>query len=110
MTKYDVNVRAIVSATRADENATGHIEGWEEYNFDTLERDADGQPLVVEIRCDQLVTVEADDQEAAVEAAKADASAITVEGYSIDDVTLWVDEGIDIELALPENGTEAAAL
>ncbi len=110
MANYDVNVRAIVTATRADANATGHIEGWEEYDFEALERDADEQPLVVQIRCDQLVSVEAENQEDAVENAKADATAITVEGYTIEDVALWVDEGIDIALAAPESKTETPAL
>ncbi|MNU26966.1 hypothetical protein D3C71_153500 [compost metagenome] len=110
MANYDVNVRAIVTATRADANATGHIEGWEEYDFEAIERDADDQPLVVQIRCDQIVSVEADNQEDAVENAKTDATAITVEGYSIDDVSLWVDEGIDITLAEPGNSIEATAL
>lgn len=109
MANFDVNVRAIVTATRADANATGHIEGWEEYDFEALERDADDQPLVVKIRCDQLVSVEADNQEDAVENAKNDATAITMEGYAIDDVTLWVDEGIDITLAEPGNCIEATA-
>jgi hypothetical protein len=110
MANYDVNVRAIVTATRADANASGHIEGWEEYDFEALERDADQQPLVVQIRCDQLVSVEADNQEDAVENAKADATAITVDGYAIDDVTLWVDEGIDITLAEPENNIETTTV
>lgn len=110
MANYDVNVRAIVTATRADANATGHIEGWEEYDFEAIERDADDQPLVVQIRCDQIVSVEADNQEDAIENAKTDATAITVEGYTIDDVTLWVDEGIDITLAEPGNSIEATAL
>lgn len=110
MANYDVNVRAIVTATRADANATGRIEGWEEYDFEALERDADDQPLVVQIRCDQIVSVEADNQEDAVENAKTDATAITVEGYSIDDVSLWVDEGIDITLAEPGNSIETTAL
>jgi hypothetical protein len=101
MAKYEVNVRAIVTATRGDENASGHIEGWEEYDFEAIERDEEDQPTVVKIRCDQFVTVDADDQEAAVEAAKAEATAIVVEGYSIDDVTLWVDEDIDITV-LPD--------
>lgn len=110
MANYDVNVRAIVTATRADANATGRIEGWEEYDFEAIERDADDQPLVVQIRCDQIVSVEADNQEDAIENAKTDATAITVEGYTIDDVTLWVDEGIDITLAEPGNSIEATAL
>ncbi len=102
MAKYDVNVRAVVTATRADPNATGHIEGWEEYDFEALERDANEQPLVIQVRCDQNVSVEADNQEDAVETAKMEASDIVIEGYSIDDVTLWVDEGIDIKLVQPE--------
>lgn len=102
MPKYDVNVRAVVTATRAEENPQGTIPGWEEYDFEALERDADDQPVVVQIRCDQMVTVVAEDQEHAIEMAKADATAITVEGYTIDAVTIWVDEGIDIELAFDQ--------
>jgi hypothetical protein len=110
MANYDVNIRAIVTATRADPNATGHIEGWEEYDFEALERDADEQPIVIQVRCDQIVSVEADNQEDAVENAKAEATDIVVEGYIIDDVTLWVDEGIDITLSGAENKAEAPAL
>jgi 1,2-phenylacetyl-CoA epoxidase PaaB subunit len=101
-----VNVRAIVTATRADPNATGHIEGWEEYDFEAIERDADDQPVAVQIRCDQNVSVEADNQEDAVENAKTEATDIVIEGYTIDDVTLWVDEGIDITLVQPEASNE----
>ncbi|NTF16828.1 hypothetical protein G6L37_00115 [Agrobacterium rubi] len=107
MATYEVNVRAIVTATRGDAGASGDIAGWDQYDFEALERDADDQPLVVQIRCDQFVTVEADNQEDAVENAKNDATAIEMEGFSIDGVTLWVDEDIDITLIELENGTQA---
>jgi hypothetical protein len=109
MNAYEINVRAIVTATRAVEDPTGHIEGWEEYDFEALERDEDGQPIVIQIRCDQFVNVEAANQEDAVEAAKASATDIVIDGYSIEDVTLWVDEGIDITLSAASDGVEAPA-
>lgn len=107
MSNYEVNVRAVVTATRGDGLASGNVDGWDVYDFETLERDAEEQPLVIQIRCDQSVHVEADDAEAAVEQAKIEATDISVEGFVIDDVTLWVDEGIDITLSEPDNATGA---
>lgn len=45
------------------------------------------------------MTVDANNLDDAVESAKAEATTIVVDGYAIDDVGLWVDEGIDITLA-----------
>lgn len=38
---YDVNVRAVVRATRIDPEATGDIPDWEVYDTDVEERDHD---------------------------------------------------------------------
>jgi len=91
MQDYEINVRAVVRATQTDPDATGHIEGWDVY--DNAAGEEAGEVVV---RCDQLVSVKAEDEAKAIENAKADASAITMEGYEIDDVTLWIDEAIDV--------------
>jgi len=96
MAKFDVNVRAIVMATCVESEASGNIPGWDIYEFEALERDKNGNATEARIRCDQLVTVEAKDEEEAIELAKDEATTIVVEGFQIDDVTLWVDEGIDV--------------
>ena len=110
MKQFDVNVRAIVMVTRAEQDATGVIDRWDEYDFETLERDVDGQVLEAQIRCDQTVTVEADSVEDAIENAKSAASDIYVDGYTIDDVTLWVDEGIDVQLTHPEDDAQESSV
>lgn len=97
--QYDVNVRAVIKATVIDPEAVAQAEGWEIYDLETLERDAEGHPVCVEIRCDQLVTVEADKPEEAIAAAKDLATTIVLEGYEIDGVMLWSDEGIDVSPA-----------
>lgn len=96
MPKYEINVRAIVAVSAPDENASGQIEGWDQYDWETIERDGDGVATEAQIRCDQIVAVDATDAEAAVEEAKIVATPISVDGWVIDDVTLWVDDGIDI--------------
>jgi hypothetical protein len=98
MANYQVNVRAVVVASTLDPEASGHIEGWEIYDYDALDRDDNDLITRARIRCDQQVTVEADNQSEAIDLAKADATAIVVEGFEIESVDLWVDEGIDIEL------------
>lgn len=101
MARFDVNVRAIVLATSADKGASGNIPGWEIYDFDALKRDEDHNVVEARIRCDQNVTVEADNEEEAIKLAKADATDIAVDGFVIEDVDLWVDEGIDVTLSEP---------
>jgi hypothetical protein len=96
MPSFNVNVRAIVVATATDKTASAAIPGWEIYDFDVLNRDGDENPLTCRIRCDQTVTVEADTENDAVELAKSNATMITVEGHDIEDISLWVDEGIDV--------------
>jgi hypothetical protein len=91
MQDYEINVRAIVRATQADDDATGHIEGWEVYDNEAGEEKGE-----VVVRCDQLVAVKAKDEADAIEAAKANATGIEMHGYEIDDVNLWVDESIDV--------------
>lgn len=101
MARYDVNVRAVVVATCVDKEASGNIPDWEIYDFDALERDENDYVTKARIRCDQNVTVEAENEDEAIESAKADATDIVVEGFEIDDVDLWVDEGIDVTLSEP---------
>lgn len=98
MPQYEVNVRAIVVAEALSQDAPCQIQGWEIYDFEALERDADDQPKRSKFRCDQLVTVEAENEEAAIEAAKIDATTIEVDDHLIESVDLWVDEGIDVTL------------
>lgn len=98
---YDVNVRAIVQATRTDPDASGMIEGWEEYSFEALEYDEAGQAVEAIFRIDQLVgDVEAGNVEDAAENAMSSASEIHIEGWMIDSVKLWVDlDNDDVVLA-----------
>jgi hypothetical protein len=103
----EINVRAIVTATCVDENASGHIPGWEIYDSDALERDENNRITKARIRCDQNVTVEADSEIEAIEMAKEAATDIVVEGFQIDDLTLWVDEGIDVTLLAPVSAPSA---
>lgn len=91
MADYAINVRAKVTATRTKPDASGAIEGWEVYDYDET-----SDPNVVVVRCDQLVRVEADNEDEAVEKAQAAATAIEMEDHEIDDVDLWVDRGVDI--------------
>lgn len=99
MAQFEVNVRAIVTATRTSKEAEAEIPDWDVYDFDALERDGSGDITKARVRCDQLVKVSADHQEEAIENAKADASEIDIKGFEVDDVELWVDEGIDVTLA-----------
>jgi hypothetical protein len=89
---YDINVRAIVQATRIDPMASGAIEGWEEYSFEAVEYDANGEAVEAIFRIDQLVgNVDAGNVEDAVEAAMAETTEIMIEGWVVDSVKLWVD-------------------
>lgn len=89
---YDVNVRAVVHATRVDPDASGAIEEWDVYDFEGTQRDEHGQVVEAVYRCDQLVAnVEAGNAEDAAEIAMMDASPIVVSGWVIDSVNLWVD-------------------
>ncbi|WP_327210320.1 hypothetical protein [Rhizobium leguminosarum] len=89
---YDVNVRAVVNATRIDPEATGAIEGWEVYDFEGTERNEHGEAVEAVYRCDQFVSnIEAGNAEDAAEIAMMDASPIVVSGWVIDSVNLWVD-------------------
>ena len=101
MTQFAINVRAVVRATPTSDEATGDVEGWDVYDWEAAE-EGEG----VTIRCDRVVRVEADDEEAAIERAKEDAPAIVVEGYDVDDVELWVDAGIDVN---PDHAAESPA-
>lgn len=98
---YDVNVRAVVRATRIDPEATGDIPDWEVYDTDVEERDRHDLATVAVFRCDQVVRdVEASHPEAAAQSAMLEATAIRVEGWEIDSVELWVDlDNDDVELA-----------
>ena len=110
MARFDVNVRAIVSASCIDPDASGDIQGWDIYDVDALKQDGNGNATEVRIRCDQLVTVEAEDEDEAIKLAKDKATAIVVEGFCIDEVTLWVDEDIDVtpsELVDEPTGSDA---
>jgi hypothetical protein len=100
MPNYEVNVRAIVTASRgsATPGIDPDIQDWEVYDFEANERDSDELPVNVTLRCDQFVKVEADTEEQAIELAKQDATGINIPGWAIDSVTLWVDDGIDVEL------------
>lgn len=103
MPEYDVNIRAIVRATPVEPDAVADIPGWEIYDYqgpmdDGSERSEDDDETAT-IRCDQGVRVTADDPGAAIEEAKIAASAIMMEGWVVEDVELWVDAGIDVELA-----------
>lgn len=95
MPQFDINVRAIVTATVTDRETPALIDGWEVYDHEFGEVDAEGATKVT-ICCDQSVRVEGTDLDDAVEAAKAIASAITLENHQIDEVKLWVDTDIDI--------------
>jgi len=110
MTRFDVNVRAIVMATCIDKNASGDIPGWDIYDFDALERDENNYITEARIRCDQNVTVEADNEAKAIEIAKDETTAIVIEGFQIDDVTLWVDEGIDITISSETSSPPALSI
>lgn len=89
MTDFAINVRAVVRASKIQDDASGDIAGWDVYDFD----EQDGTTT---FRCDQLVRVQAENEAEAIEAAKADATTIVVEGYEIEGIELWVDEGIDV--------------
>lgn len=94
---YAINVRARVRATQVDPDADGDIPGWEVYDSDDL---GDGSVL---ISCDRLVRVQAVDDGTAIELAKDAAGPIDLKGYEIEDVTLWVDEGIDVNPEFAES-------
>ncbi len=101
MTEYAINVRAVVRATPTSDEASGEVKGWDVYDWEGSE-----EGDCVTIRCDRLVRVEAEDQEAAIKRAMEDAPAIEVEGYEIGDVELWVDPGVDVN---PEYAAESPA-
>lgn len=101
MPDYEINVRAVVNATRGPSAEPGidpDIPDWEVYDFEANKRDAQGVATEVTMRCDQFVKVSADTAEEAIELAKMDASGIAIAGWAIDSVSLWVDESIDVEL------------
>lgn len=98
--KFRVNVRAIVEAMPAAEESTKQevkeSRLWEVYDFEAGAGEADT------IRCDTPVTVTAETVAEAITKAKDAAPPIVLDGYgALDSVTLWVDEGIDVE-RLPE--------
>jgi hypothetical protein len=101
MPQYEINVRAIVEVVCLDTEASCDVPGWETYDVDVTKRDENGDIYEATIRCDQLVRVEADDEETARESAKEETSAIKIEGYWTNSVSLWVDEDIDVTLAEP---------
>jgi hypothetical protein len=104
MSDYEVNVRAIVNATRGPSATPGiepDVPDWEVYDFEANTRDSAGVATQVTLRCDQFVRVSADTAEEAIEAAKMDAIGIAIADWAIDSVTLWVDESIDVELVPP---------
>jgi hypothetical protein len=108
MPDYEINVRAIVNATRGASAVPGidpDIPDWEVYDFEANQRDAEGLATEVTMRCDQFVKVSADTAEKAIETAKMDATGIAIDGWSIDSVSLWVDESIDVELIVPSPST-----
>jgi hypothetical protein len=94
---YAINVRAKVRATQVDPDADGDIPDWEIYDSDDL---GDGAVL---ISCDRLVRVQAGDKAKAIELAKDAVGPIVLKGYEIEDVTLWVDEGIDVNPEFAES-------
>lgn len=100
MNQYDVNVRAVVTATLIHPHGMEVIPGWEIYNSSPL--DLDGDPFRRTIRCDQLVSVEAENEEDAIVLAKRLSTAITMEDHEVENLKLWVDEGIDVTLKQPE--------
>ncbi len=62
------------------------------------------------IRCDHLVIVTAEDEADAIEKAKTGASDITMDGYCIDNVSILVDEGIDVKLKQPEEAPSGPSM
>lgn len=52
MTDFAINVRAVVRASKLQDDAAGDIAGWDIYDFD----EQDGSTI---FRCDQLVRVQA---------------------------------------------------
>lgn len=100
--EWAVNVRAIVRLTQVS-NAHDYgdsFEGWDIYD-----EEKGDEPDTYIIRCDRIVRVTATTREDAVEQAQAEAPGIDIpDGYE-GEVSLWVDEGIDVD---PEYAVEAA--
>ena len=107
MNEFIINVRAIVNATCSDLEQSGLIEGWDIYDFSSVAKDDAGNTIEAVIRCDQSVSVKAKTREDAIEQAKSRVTGIVVEGWSIDDVRLWCDEGIDIEETISTSGASS---
>lgn len=92
--EWAVNVRAVVRLTQVS-NAHDYgdaFDGWDIYD-----QESGDEPDTFVIRCDRIVRVTAATQDDAVEQAQADAPGIPIpDGYE-GEVSLWVDEGIDID-------------
>lgn len=96
-----MNVRAVVTATLIHPHGMEVIPGWEIYDSSPLDLGG-GDPFRRTIRCDQMVSVEAENEEDAIVLAKRLSTAITMEDHEVENVKLWVDEGIDVTLKQPE--------
>lgn len=109
MNQYEVNVRAIVTATLIHPHGMEIIPGWDIYDSVALDL-GDDDPYRRTIRCDQKVSVEAENEEDAIVLAKHFSTAITMEDHEVEDVKLWVDEGIDVTLKQPEEAPSGPSM
>lgn len=89
--RYAVNVRAIIHVDPMVDG-TGDVSAeWEIYD---AEQDGDRVVLLA----DTVVKVSASTVQEAVELAKLQAPGVVGDGLEVSDVTLWVDESLDVQL------------
>lgn len=88
---YLVNVRAIIRGPLCDAGKSKDSKVWEVYDYERPSDDG-----IAEVRCDTQVRVTAASAAEAIEEAKANAPALDIPGIVQEDVTLWVDEEIDV--------------
>jgi len=92
---FEVNVRAKAQLSTRNPRATSEIGApWESYSWTSIEHE--GQREIAELRCDTLSVVVASSAGEAVKAARDNAPRLTVEGWTVEAIEVWVDPSIDV--------------